>query len=238
MQATIHAKVVPMESCFPLGAIRLVYPLPRENGEVRDVIIRQLRPHAYQYDRRTRKEEFQRVIPGLRLQIPWPATKERVPRDHAVDTLRIHVEEVTFVPTLLRPPMPVSVINELRNAYSKFRTRHTAEYIAQKEAEKAAKEERRRSAATMLTPLDEFHIQQREMRRARGQPVLSEEMLHKIGEVIARNRGFRVAPSREEASQDARQPTSDVAKVREALEQLSLGAEEPVHAASRPSPPS
>jgi large subunit ribosomal protein L24 len=50
----------------------------------------------------------------------------------------------------------------------------------------------------MVTPVQEFNRMQREIRRARGQPVLTEEMLAKIGEVMARNlnaRGERPVPS-------------------------------------------
>jgi large subunit ribosomal protein L24 len=176
-------KVRPIEGTFPLSAVRLVHPI-RRGGAIKDVVIRELRPHKLQHDRVTGKKNFQRVVPGLNISIPWPKIVPTVHETFAADTSRLDVEERTFVPTLLRSPMPGSVIDELRNKYSKFRTRHTDEYIAQKEAEQAAKEARRRSPETMLTPVDEFNRQQRELRRARGQPVLSTEMLQKIGEVM------------------------------------------------------
>ncbi|CRK35473.1 hypothetical protein BN1708_019765, partial [Verticillium longisporum] len=104
------------------------------------------------------------------------------------DTLRAAVEEPTFVPSLLACPLPDTLIDELRNKYSKFRTRHELEYVQRKEAEASEKKAGRVTAASMLTPLQEFNRQQRDVRRARGQPMLTEEMLEKVGQVIARNK--------------------------------------------------
>jgi large subunit ribosomal protein L24 len=79
------------------------------------------------------------------------------------------------------------LIDELRGKYSRFRTRHTEEYIAKKEAEQAAKTAKVASTDSMLTPVQEFNRLRRQERRARGQPVLTDDMLAKIGEVMARN---------------------------------------------------
>ena len=177
-----------MPTTIPLSAVRLVHPLrDEETGVTRDVVIQKLKPTRISYDRPTRKLSWIRVVPGLNVEIPWPKTDEPEKKDYDCDTLRIDVEEKTFVPTLLRPPVPESVINELRNQYSKFRTRHTEEYIAEKEAEEALKQARKDSVETMITPLQELNRQQRDARRARGQPELTDEMLERIGEVMARN---------------------------------------------------
>jgi large subunit ribosomal protein L24 len=136
------------------------------------------------------------VVPGLNVAIPWPKVEKPKKVDYACDTLRIDVEEKTFIPTLLSPPVPEGLIDELRNQYSKFRTRHTEEYIAQKAAEEEEKKAARMKSREMLTPVQEFNRKQREIRRARGQPVLTEEMLAKIGEVMAKNmNGKRVVGS-------------------------------------------
>ncbi|KAK3946391.1 hypothetical protein QBC46DRAFT_5072 [Diplogelasinospora grovesii] len=178
-----------MSSVIPISSVRLVHPLPDpKTGKVRDVIIRELKPVRITHDRPTRKVHFSRLVPGLNAKIPWPKNAPKVHEDHDADTLRIDVEERTFVPTLLRPPMPEAVIDELRNRYSIFRTRHTPEYIAQKEAEEAEKKALKAKNAGLLTPIQEFNRQQRALRRERGQPVLTEEMLQKIGEVIAKNK--------------------------------------------------
>ena len=45
------------------------------------------------------------------------------------DTLRLELDLQTWTPTLLRAPLPESVIDELRGKYSRFRTRHDPEFI-------------------------------------------------------------------------------------------------------------
>jgi large subunit ribosomal protein L24 len=178
---------------IPISSVRLVHPLPDpKTGKIRDVIIRVLEPINIVHDRPTRTCEFDRLVPGQNVIIPWP---EKAPEDHteyACDTPRLEAEERTFVPTLLRPPVPETIINELRNAYSIFRTRHTPEYIAAKEAEEAAKLARKQSTKSMILPVQEFNRKQRELRRARGQPELTPEMLEKIGQVIERNKNRRL----------------------------------------------
>ncbi|KAK3315327.1 hypothetical protein B0H66DRAFT_341804 [Apodospora peruviana] len=176
----------------PISSVRLIHPLPdAKTGKVRDVIIREIRPINIIHDRPTREVTYDRLVTGANVTIPWPKEEPVKHEDWPVDTLRIAVEERTFVPTLLRPPMPETVIHELRNQYSKFRTRHTPEYIAKKEAEEAEKKAKKTSVASMRLPVQEFNIKQRELRKARGQPELTPEMLEKIGQVIARNMEMR-----------------------------------------------
>ncbi|KAI8159420.1 54S ribosomal protein L40 [Colletotrichum sp. SAR 10_65] len=176
----------------PISSIRLVHPIKDPiTGSTGDVIIRQLRsykprklPNGTFY--------FQRQIPGYNMIIPWPEADEPNREEYPVDTKSEKVSEETFVPTLLRTPMPETVIDELRNKYSKFRTRHEEDYILKKEVEEMQKKASKRltpdAAATIRTPLQEFNTQQRLARRARGQPELTEDMLEKIGEVIAKNK--------------------------------------------------
>ena len=182
----------------PFQAIRLVHPLKDPaTGKVRDVVINELAVRNYYKDKATGRETWSRVVPGLNIEIPWPKAFEEAERhqmegtfeDHECDTLRIDVEERSFVPTLLRPPMPTEVIDELRNRYSKFRTRHEPAYVARKEAEEAEKAARRKSISTMQTPLQELNAKVKAERRARGQPELTDDMLARIGEIMARNRG-------------------------------------------------
>jgi large subunit ribosomal protein L24 len=212
-----------VKSYFPISSVRLVHPIEDPaTGTTRDVIIRELKPVRVKHDRPTRKVFFSRVVPGLNVQIPWPKVAPNQRENHAFDTLRLEVEERTFVPTLLRPPMPETVLDELRNRYSKFRTRHTPEYIAEVEAREAEKKARRKGARVdeMLLPVQEYNRKMREQRRERGAPELSEEMLEKIGEVIAKNKLARsqgaVTPAPAEAEVD---------KLQKAVEELSLGGD-------------
>ena len=128
-----------------------------------------------------------RFIAGLepKTLIPYPETEPEVFEDNDCDTLRIEVEEATWIPTLLKPPMPPSIIDELRNRYSKFRDRHDDGFIAKKIQEDKQIERKQRSSK-MMTPLKELHRRERMEKKARGKPQLSEEMLARIGEVMAK----------------------------------------------------
>lgn len=189
----------------PIWAMRLVHPLrDPATGKIRDVVINQLAPTRIIRDKATGRETWSRVVPGLKIEIPWPRAFEEAERnemeapkpDNECDTLRIDAEENTFIPTLLRPPMPSCVIDELRNRYSKFRTRHEPEYIAKKETEEREKLARSKAALSMRTPLQELNALIREEKRKRPEPVLTNDMLVKIGEVMARNQHRAAAVKR------------------------------------------
>lgn len=169
----------PMEMGVPLSQLRLVYPLPHpETGIVRDVVVKKIMV-----------ERGVRWIPGLGTRIPWPKKEEPEHEDYDEDTLRMEVETETWLPTLLRPPMPPSVIDELRGKFSKFRTRHDEEYIAKKTAEDVEMQKRKGMNLSMRTPIKELNRKVREEKKARGKPQLSEELLVRIGQVMAAKKG-------------------------------------------------
>ena len=174
-----------IEKPIKLSSVKLVVPLPdAETGTVRDVIVRDITNGNIFYDRHSGHKRWTRFIAGLYTVIPWP---KRVPVkhvDHDCDTLRMDVETRTFVPTLLKPPMPSSVIDELRNKFSIFRTRHEESYIEQRIAEEEAKEEKKRSVRLMQTPVNEINRKIRREKKALGKGELTPEMLAKIGQVI------------------------------------------------------
>lgn len=178
-----------MEQPVSLNSVRLVIPLTDpETGVTRDVIVKKLVNGKMWFDRHTGKQKWSRVIPGLNIKVPWPKVEAKEHKDFPVDTLRLDVESKTFVPTLLRPPMPSSVIDELRNKYSIFRKRHDPEYIAAKIAEDQEKEAKKKLAEEMRTPLKEINRKERKLRKAKGKGKLAKEMLEKIGQVIAKKR--------------------------------------------------
>ena len=178
-----------IELPLPISAVRLVHPITDPStGKTKDVIINQLVHSGLVTGRLTGKRRWDRVVPSLNISMPWPVKEEPDLPTYKADTVRIDVEEKTFVPTLLRPPMPEAVINELRHKYSRFRTRHEPEYIARLEAEEQAKKDRAKLMESMRTPLQEFHRTERENKKKKGKPRLTLEMLEKIGEVIAKNR--------------------------------------------------
>ena len=174
-----------MAAPIPLSALRLVHPLPPpETGDLRDVVIKELKRVKH------RKKPDIRYIAGVvpRMTIPFPEKEPEDHEDHDIDTLRIEVEEKTFVPSLLRPPMPETVIDELRNKYSKFRDRHDEDFIEKKMKEDEEVEARKRTVELMRTPLKEIHRRKRAAKKALGKPELSEDMLARIGELMAAKR--------------------------------------------------
>lgn len=212
MSSWIDTKPYGTPMPISVASIRLVYPLTNpETGVTKDTMINQLKaipPNMQSENMSLDRWEFgnkwDRVIPGLNVVIPWPEVE--VPKYEAkdADTPREKVEDRTFYYNLISPPMPVQIIDELRNKYSKFRTRHEPAYIAKKEAEEALKNGNRMLLQSMMTPLDEFHAKQREIKEARGELVLSEDMLEKIGEIIAKTKAVNLenAGATEEAPKD------------------------------------
>jgi large subunit ribosomal protein L24 len=140
---------------FPVSFddIRHVIPLEdTETGQLQDVIVQ----HAYAAGPYTERSEhsklprFTRYVSGLDIEIPWPMEEEPVINDGDMDTTRMAVEVSTFTPSLEQPPMPSTVIDELRNKYSRFRTRHDPEYLREKMREDYRNEYRK--TVSMMTP--------------------------------------------------------------------------------------
>ncbi|KXT06792.1 hypothetical protein AC578_7203 [Pseudocercospora eumusae] len=169
------------EKFYHLEDVRLVFPLPDpETGEPRDAVI----------DRLVQAPNGQRAIAGANTIIPFPVQESSVAHtDFDDDTVRFSVEERTFLPSLIRAPMPLSVIDELRGKYSKFRTRHEYEYVQKKEAEDSKEEARKGLIKTMRTPLQELaELRERKKKEEEEGRELTDEQLARIGEVIAMER--------------------------------------------------
>lgn len=179
-----------------IDAVRLVYPITDpKTGVTRDSIIRELKaiPPNMQsenmtLDRWEHGNKWDRVVPGINVVIPWPEVKvpEFVTQD--ADTTREQVEDRTFYYNLLSPPMPSPVLDELRNKYSRFRTRHEGWYIAQKMSEVEAKKKRHELLVSMQSPAAELGIRNQEVKAAKGEPELTDEMLEKLGQIIAQTK--------------------------------------------------
>jgi len=189
-----ESQAVPLP--ITIDAIRLVYPVTDPaTGVTRDSIIRQLKaiPPNMQsenmtLDRWEYGNKWDRVVPGINVVIPWPEVKVPDFVTHDGDTPRETVEDRSFYYNLLTPPMPSPVLDELRNKYSRFRTRHEPWYVAKKEAEAAAKKRGHEMLVAMQTPGDEFGAQRKAAKAAKGEPELSEEMLEKLGQIIAQTK--------------------------------------------------
>lgn len=195
-----------VELGIPLIHVRLVHALvDPETGAKRDVIVQKIAMGNVFHDHHNGVTKWSRFIPGLDIRIPWPKKTPTEQADQPPDTLRIDVEAKTWVPTLLRPPMPPSIIDELRNKYSVFRDRHDDEFIEAKMKEDEEKKARLR-LETMTTPTMEAQRKEKKERRGMGKRArLTEEQLAKIGEVMARTKGLDLSslPPVEDVAQTA-----------------------------------
>ncbi len=195
---------------IPFASIRLIYPLTY-NNIYRDCIIEKLvrRPN----DRRRYIANSHTFSPtGSLIEIPWPEKEEEEDAkiDHDDDTLRYQVEEETWVPTLLRAPMPEGVIDELRYKYSKHRTRHEPEYLAMKlerERKRAQYKAWAKSGGGMLmTPGQEARARARAKAQSEGKSTLKgralkKEVLVRIGRVM-REKGIELTEKRMKAGEE------------------------------------
>ena len=176
-----------IELPIPLSAVRLVYPLRNnETGIMRDVIINKL----------NRSSNSEKMCGGRyvadsdpKIYIPFPEQPKPEVSDCDIDTLRIEVEEKTWTPTLYQAPMPPSVIDELRNKYSVLRDRYDESYVRARE-QRAAGFERARieREKLMVTPRQEYHRLMKLQKSRTEEKTLDQDMLMRIGEVMARNR--------------------------------------------------
>lgn len=169
-------RVVPAPQQVPIEHVRLVHPLPdAETGVARDVVI----------DRVVRQGDAgDRFIPGANVVIAGePEVEDEEVEAQEDDTPEHLVGQQTFTPCLLHPPMPMTVIDELRNKYSKFRTRHDYEYLQKKEQEDEKAEKRQQLGKTMRTPLQEL-AELRARQKKAAERELTEEQLARIGEVM------------------------------------------------------
>lgn len=187
------APVRTVELKIPISDVRLVWALrDSKTGERRDVIINEVVRKRTGTDR-DGNDRYTRFVPGTNITLPYPKYETPPKEDTASDTFRILSEEQTFVPTLLRPPMPPSVLDELRNKYSYFRDRHDPEWVEQKLAEDEAEKQKELWAKKMITPLKELHARQRAENRAKGKQPLPSEALAKIGEAMAAHKAAKKA---------------------------------------------
>ena len=191
-----------IEKALPLPDVRLVHKLTdAETGHARDVVVRKLVLRDVWHDKHLNIHKRDRIIPGLDIKVPWPKKPPKEQSEHDVDTLRMDVELKTWIPTLLAPPMPATVIDELRNKYSKFRDRHDEAYVAKKVAEDdAARARKKRLGQAASTPQQEAKRKERREKKALGYGDLSDQILAKIGEVMAKNKQPLPKPRRLRAS--------------------------------------
>jgi large subunit ribosomal protein L24 len=179
----------------PIDDVRLVVPLEDpQSGNVKDVIVKHLYASGpfleQEYGSPTPKHT--RYITGLDTEIPWPETDPSEERDEDIDTLRIDVEARTYQPSLIEQPFPATVIDELRNKFSKYRQRHDPEWVEEKQKEDYYQEWQK--SRRLLNPKTELLEQQRGQKQKEreamvnenGEPVISQETTSFIEQFMAR----------------------------------------------------
>ncbi|KAL4896458.1 hypothetical protein BDV59DRAFT_170702 [Aspergillus ambiguus] len=147
----------PMNIPLSIDDVRLVVALDDPaTGTTRDVLVE----HVYggepimEREPGTNTPRHTRYIAGEDIEIPWPRSDPAQTKDEEWDTLRMEVETPTWMPSLLSAPFPSSVMDELRNKFSAYRTRHDPEWVAQKKLEDYRKEYLQ--SRSLLTPKGEL----------------------------------------------------------------------------------
>lgn len=145
----------------------MVQPLPVSMDDIRHVVAVEegdatkdcIVEHAYgapPYLERPSYSElprFTRYVSGTGMVIPWPHETEPGVESYDSDTRGPEVAIASWIPTLDNPPFPSTVIDELRNKYSRFRTRHDEEYVRAKVMEEYRQEYLK--SQNLLTPKGE-----------------------------------------------------------------------------------
>ncbi|PGH04085.1 hypothetical protein AJ79_07185 [Helicocarpus griseus UAMH5409] len=180
---------------YSFNDVRLVVPLSNDHtGKLEDVVVKHMYggepflEHGYGVE----TPRHTRYISGLDVEIPWPNPTAPDYEDQPVDTLRLQVEERSHIPYLNDYPFPSSVIDELRNKFSKFRTRHDPEWAAMKEEEdRLMREHETKTWVTPKTSAVARKIKQREMEREQqrdenGNYIIPEETASYIEQFLAK----------------------------------------------------
>ncbi|KAF3929858.1 hypothetical protein ABW19_dt0204125 [Dactylella cylindrospora] len=175
---------IDQEINIPYTDVRLVHQVPDpQTGVLRDAIVKKIRIADVRKDVYGKKT-WKRYIAYTNTLIPWPKVDEKEHEDQPCDTKRMDAEERTYVPTLLKPPFPDTVIDELRGKYSVFRDRHDREFVEKKMREDAEKKAAQK--ARVVTPLMEINrkIRREKMELGKKQK-LTGDLLEQIGQAMA-----------------------------------------------------
>lgn len=157
----VHSLNLPL----PIDDVRLVVALDDPaTGATRDVLVEHIRAGEPFLERAygTNTPRHTRYIAGENIEIPWPQSDMPELKDEEWDTTRMEAETPTWIASLLDPPFPHSVLDECRNKFSRYRTRHDPEWAHQKKLEDYKKEYFQ--SRSLLTPKGEMIA----MLRAKG----------------------------------------------------------------------
>jgi large subunit ribosomal protein L24 len=182
--------------------VRLVVTLEDE-GRQYEVIAKHVyggRPFLQRSNAQTPKHT--RYIAGENIPIPWP-DEGRVDnmQDEEGDTSRKEVEHETWTPSIERPPFNPFILDELRNKFSKYRSRHDPMWLENRKLEDLREEYLK--SRTLLTPAGEHRAKIAKQKEAIRQSKLDENghyiMDTTTSEFIAQFVG-RQAPKKQKAN--------------------------------------
>jgi large subunit ribosomal protein L24 len=183
---------------IPMADVRLVVPMrDDETNEVKDIIVRHLRGGEPIVEREhgVATPKHTRYIEGLDIEIPWPEAGLPDYKAEESDTLRLTVEEKTYVPSI-NAPFPTSIIDELRDPFHRERNRHEQEFIDKKLKEDALEAWKR--SRRLLTPQAEYLERRAREKREAQQPEVSDDLLELIRQEQSRTlstKKLEAAPS-------------------------------------------
>ncbi|KAJ5947078.1 hypothetical protein N7466_000093 [Penicillium verhagenii] len=150
----IQSDTVTQSLPVSMNDVRHVIALEMGN-ETKDHIIQHVYagPPFLERSAESKLPRFTRYVSGLDIEIPWPSESAPSIEVSECDTRGSEVTDVSWVPSMDEPPFPSTVIDELRNKYSRFRTRHDPEYVEKKVLEEYRQEYMK--SQTLLTPRGE-----------------------------------------------------------------------------------
>lgn len=150
---------------IPIDDVRLVCTL-EDNGHQYEVVAKHVHGGGPFLSRsNTSTPRHTRYISGENIRIPWPE-ENKVDKltDEDGDTSRKEVEYETWTPSLSLMPFKPSVMDELRNKYSKYRTRHDPAWVEAKKLEDLREEFLK--SRKLLTPAGEYKAKLAEQKAA------------------------------------------------------------------------
>jgi large subunit ribosomal protein L24 len=184
---------------IPFEDIRLVYRV----GD-RDVIVDQMEILESEWDEETEMEVPRvRVIPTTNIELlPENANQTQKPNENgkkelsdldaadgtSSDTFAPAVHSTTFEPSLFTPPFHSTIIDELRGKYSKFRVRHSEEFVEKMLSLDKREETKKQSVKLMRSPIKElYYKQKKQASEVAKQQQLTDESLSIIGRYMQKN---------------------------------------------------
>lgn len=153
----VRVDVMPQSLPVPIDHIRHVIAMhDPDTNTTKDTIVEHVHmgPPMIERPQWSKLPKFSRYVSGNDLEMPWPSEEQPQIDDGEWDTLRFYADEVTWTPSLRKPPFPSTVLDELRNKYSRFRTRHDPEYVREKIVEEYRQQYL--ESQSLLTPSGEL----------------------------------------------------------------------------------